>query len=63
MKSTQKVTNTAGQVLTYFSKGTNILDKVTNTTGNTRFTLNFKSMLLSELIKYLNSQIRAFSWK
>ena len=61
MKSTQKVTNTASQLPTYFDKGTNILGKVTNISCNARFTLNFKSMLLLELLKFLNPQIRAFS--
>ena len=60
MKSTQKVTNTASQLPAYFDKGTNNLGKVTNASCNTRFTLNLKSMLLQELFKFLNPQIRAF---
>ena len=49
MKSTQKVTNTATQLPTYYHKGTNILGRVPNISCNTRITLNFKSMLLQEL--------------
>ena len=49
MKSTKKVINTDIQLPTYYDKGTNILGKVTNTSCNTRFILNFKSMLLQEL--------------
>ena len=46
MMSTQKVTNTANQLPTYFDKGTNIFKKVTNISCNARFTLNFIFMLL-----------------
>ena len=42
----QKVTNTAGQLPTYYDKDINILGKVTNTSYNSRFSLNVKSMLL-----------------
>ena len=63
MKSTQKVTNTTIELPTYYNKITNIFGKVTNTSYNTRFTLNFKSILYYELIKFLNPQIRAFSRK
>ena len=61
MESTQKVTNTASQLPIYYDKGTNILGKVINTSCNTRFTLNVKSLFLYELLKFLNPQIRAFS--
>ena len=61
MKSTQKVTNPASQLQPYYDKGTNIWETVINTSYNTRFTLNFKFMLLQELIKFLNPQTRAFN--
>ena len=58
---TQKVSNTASQIQIYYDEGTNNLGKVTNTSCNSRFTLNVKSMLLQELLKFLNPQIRMFS--
>ena len=45
-KLTQNVTNIDSQLPTYYDEGTNNLGKVTNASCNTRFTLNFKSMLL-----------------
>ena len=51
MKSIQKVTNTAIQLLTYYDKGTNILGKVTNISCNARFTLNIQIYAIVGIIK------------
>ena len=55
MQSTQKVTNIASQLLTYYDKGTNKLGQVTNIFRNTKFAFFFKSMFLKEFLKFLQT--------
>ena len=60
MKLTQKVTNITRKLPTYCDQGTNNLEQVTNTSKNARFVFFFKFMSLEELLKFSQSQKRAF---
>ena len=59
MNLTKKVTNIVSQLPTYYDKGTNKLNQVTNKFRNTRFVFFFKLMFLYELVKFSNLQTRA----
>ena len=61
--TTQKVTNIAYQLPTYSDEGSNNSGQVTNISYNTRFASFFQPMFLYELLKFSNSQTRAFGWK
>ena len=63
MKLTQKVTNIASQLPTYYDQCTNNLEQITNTSRNARFALFFKSMYLEELLKFSHPQKIAFGRK
>ena len=60
MNLTKKVTNIVSQLPTYYDKGTNKLNQVTNKFRNTRFVYFFKYMFLEELLKFSNPQTIAF---